>query len=108
MNNRTFYTAIVNGEISEEVTAFAQNALEKLDASNARRTAKKQEANGEIISQILEVMESGKDYKTKEIAELVGISTSKASVVLRQMAENGTVTRTEGKRTVTYSVVENG
>ena len=35
MTNREFYTAIVTANISEELTAFAQDAIAKLDKKKA-------------------------------------------------------------------------
>ena len=37
MTNREFYTAIVNSDLNDEMKAFATEAIEKLDARNAKR-----------------------------------------------------------------------
>ena len=39
MTNREFYTAIVNSDLSDEMKAFASEAIEKLDARNAKRSS---------------------------------------------------------------------
>ena len=37
MNNREFLTAVANANISEEITAKANEELGKMDATNAKR-----------------------------------------------------------------------
>ena len=87
MTNREFYTAIVNGTINEEVIAHASDAIAKLDERNAKRASKpskKSLENEPIKAKILEVL-STEPKVASEIAELVGISTQKASALLRQI-----------------------
>ena len=47
MTNRDFYLAIVNANINDEITAHAQTALEKLDATNEKRRMKNLEKANE-------------------------------------------------------------
>jgi len=56
MTKREFYTAIVNANVSDEVTAFAQELITKLDETNAKRAAKvaeKKSANSAIYEAIV-------------------------------------------------------
>ena len=53
---REFYTAVINANVSDEITEFATAALEKLDATNAKRreaTAEKAEANQTYIDALV-------------------------------------------------------
>ena len=87
MTNREFYTAVMNGTINEEVIAHASEAIVKLDERNAKRASKPSKvalANEPIKAKILEVL-STEPKVASEIAELVGISTQKASALLRQI-----------------------
>ena len=87
MTNREFYTAIVNGTINDEVIAHASNAIAKLDERNAKRASKPSKtslANEPIKAKILEVL-THEPKVASEVAELVGISTQKASALLRQI-----------------------
>ena len=87
MTNREFYTAIVNGTINEEVISHASDAIAKLDERNAKRASKpskKSLENEPIKAKILEVL-STEPKVASEVAELVGISTQKASALLRQI-----------------------
>ena len=87
MTNREFYTAIVNGTITEDVIAHASDAIAKLDERNAKRASKPSKtalANEPIKVKILEVLTTEPKIAS-EVAELVGISTQKASALLRQI-----------------------
>ena len=87
MTNREFYTAIVNSNVSDELKTFATDAIAKLDARNAKRASKpskKSLENEPIKAKILEVL-STEPKVASEVAELVGISTQKASALLRQI-----------------------
>ena len=37
MTNREFYKAIIGSEVSEEIKAFAQEQIDKLDSKNEKR-----------------------------------------------------------------------
>ena len=100
MTYREFYTAIVNGEMSEELTTFAQNAIVKLDERNAKRAAAPKKPNAEnvaLMGRIAEFMADGGTHLAKEIGEALEISTAKASGLCGQMVKNGTLTASEVK-----------
>lgn len=112
MTYREFYTAIVNGETSEELIAFAQNAIVKLDERNARKASAPKKVNSEnvaLMGKIAELMADGETRIAKAIGEALEISTAKASGLCGQMVKNGTLTAGEvkipkvGKR-VTYTL----
>lgn len=87
MTNRDMFTAIVNGEVTEEVIAKAHEELDKLDARNAKRretVSKKALENAPIIEAIKDVL-SDTPQTASEIAEKVEISTQKASALLKQI-----------------------
>ena len=87
MTNREFFTAVMNGELNDEVKAHAEESIAKLDARNAKRKgeeSKRAKENAPIKEAILKVLTS--EPKTaSEIATEVGISTQKASALLRQI-----------------------
>ena len=61
MTNREFYTAIVNGEMNDEIVAKATEEIAKLDARNAKRSAtpsKKSLENEPIKAKIVEFLAS--------------------------------------------------
>ena len=103
MTSRTFYMNVVNANISDEMTAFAMSALEKLDKRNNSRKekgTKTQHENTAIKSAIINAMDRGTTYTAAEISSL-GIdgitSTQKASALMRQLVESGEVTETTVK-----------
>jgi len=87
MTNRDFYTAVINANINEEMTSFATEAIAKLDARNAKRASKpsaKQRENEPIIKAISEVL-TDEPMLASKIAELCGISTPKASALVKKV-----------------------
>lgn len=95
MTIRELYTAVINGNITEEVKAKATEALAKLDESNAKRKSKpskKTEENAPIKVAIAAVLSD--EYElTSQIADKVeeyDLSVSKCGALLRQMVAEGT------------------
>lgn len=100
MTYREFYTAVVNGEMNEEMVTFATEAIAKLDARNEKRAStpsKTAIANEPIKASIVEFLGNGETHIAKEIGEAIGVSTSKASALCGQLVKVGTLTATEVK-----------
>ena len=101
MTNREFLTAIANGTINDEVIAHATASIEKLDAANLARKnkpSKKALENAPIIEQIVsEVLTVDTPMTAGQVAEAVGISTQKASALLRSIVAAGNATVTDVK-----------
>jgi len=99
MTYREMLTSIVNGTINEEVMEKAAERLEKLDAENEKRknrVSKKALENEPVKESILGIL--GEEPKTAtEIGSEVGISTQKASALLRQLVNDGKVEKTDVK-----------
>ena len=94
MTQREFYTAVINSAVSDELTAFATSAIEKLDARNAKRAStpsKKSVANEPIKASIAEFLTDGA-HLASEIAKGLELSTSKVSALCRQMVADGVLT----------------
>lgn len=100
MTNREFFNAIaLDTEIANELRDFAREAIAKLDARNAQRSSKPSKAqleNEPIKAEILEKLADGGKVAS-ELAELLEISTQKASALCRQLAEEGKVVASEIK-----------
>ena len=87
MTRREMFEAIVNGNITDDVVTMAQNEIVKMDERNAKRKnrpSKNALANEPIKAHILEVLTDA-PMVASEVAEKVGISTQKASALLRQI-----------------------
>ena len=94
MTNREFYTAIVNGTLTEDVVAKAHEEIEKLDARNAKRASKpskKSLENAPIKDSIAEFLADG-SHLASEIAKGLDLSVSKVSALCRQMVGDGILT----------------
>ena len=87
MTNREFFNAVIANEITDEVIAHATESLEKLDVRNAKRAerqTKTQIANEPIIKAIADLLTS-EPMRASEIAEACGISTQKASALVKKV-----------------------
>ena len=87
MTNREFFNAVIAETTNAEIASHAVAELEKLDARNARRSArpsKTQIANEPLIKAIAEILTS-EPQTASEIATKVEISVNKASALLRQI-----------------------
>ena len=102
MNQREFFTAIIEGNVTEEVVAFAQSRIEKLDETNAKRASKpskKSIENEPIKNAIVEVLSNASEPMTAaEMGVAIEQTTAKASSLLTQLKNEGKVTVTEVKR----------
>lgn len=99
MTKREFYVAIANGEMNDEVKATAAEYIAKMDEANEKRKntlSKKQEENEAIKVEILGHLDTEAKTATT-VGELMGISTQKASALLRQLVNDGKATATEVK-----------
>lgn len=101
MTNREFFEAIQNGTMNADVQAHAAAEIEKMNARNEKRAttpSKTAIANAPIKAQILAFLtEKNKEILTGVIGEAVGISTAKASALLKQLADDGKIIGEEVK-----------
>ena len=87
MTQREFFTAIVNSDLNDELKTFATESIEKLDIRNAKRSereTKTQKENKPIIEKIASVLTS-EPMLASTIAEKCGISTQKASALVKKV-----------------------
>ena len=116
MTNREFLTAIAsNTSLDSALTDFATEQIAKMDARNEARKASSKPsktaiANEPIKASIMEFLSQQSEPTIAcTIAEGVGISTAKASSLLRQLVESGKVVKSEVKipkkgKTAAYAV----
>lgn len=87
MTRREMFEAIVNGNITDEVVTMAKNEIVKMDERNTKRrntASKRAKENEPIKAQILEVL-TDTPMVASAVADAVGITTQKASALLRQI-----------------------
>lgn len=101
MTNREFLTAIASNEtLPTDVREHAQAAIAKLDnalASRKNKPSKTAAENAPIKEQILTDILGATPMGASEVAEAAGISTQKASALLRQLVAEGKATVSESK-----------
>lgn len=91
MTGREFYTNIANGIITEAEIAHAASALEKMDAANEARKNKPSKTaleNAPIIEALTNAL-TADPQTAADLGAAVGISTQKASSLLRQIVASG-------------------
>ena len=97
MTNREFYTNIANGTITDVEKEFALAAIAKMDETNEKRKNKPSKTaveNAPIIEALAAALTS--DPQTAaDLAAAVGISTQKASSLLRQIVTAGVAVATD-------------
>ena len=107
-----------SASIAEALVEFAKAEIEKLDKENAKRknsskdsskpSAKAQE-NLELAKEIVGTLKVGDTYTAKKVGEAAGISTPKATVVLKAAVEAGYATvediKVDGRTVKGYTIV---
>lgn len=92
MTRRDFFTAIMNAEnLSDELRAFAQASLEKIDETNAKRAAKPSKTaveNAPLVAQIVEML-NDEPQTASDLATPMGVKVQKASALLRAAVKDG-------------------
>lgn len=114
MTKREFLTAVSTADVSDELKKYAQTALQAMDDANAaRRSAPKKEKPEDIAfrESLLAWLTDHPDGATAvEIAEALGVHSSKISGQAKHLVEAGLVEKTEVKvpkkgKQVHYKVV---
>lgn len=116
MTEREFYNAVLEtAGITDEMTEYATGAIAKLDATNAKKAeavAAKRAANEPLLAAICDHLTKNGATTAPDIAEIIGVSTQKASALLRSLAAAERVTSEDVKgkgRSIVkqYSIVNN-
>lgn len=97
MTNREFYTAVIEANVNDELTAFATAAIEKMDMANEKRKGKPSKAttaNMMIREQIVAYVAEHEGCVRDDIASALEISPNKVSALL---AREERVTATDTK-----------
>ena len=102
MTNREFLNTIANAEsLSDEIKAFANAEIAKMDKRNAKRSSKPSKtaiANAPIKAAIIEAIgESETAMTAADLGVACEISTQKASALAVQLAKEGRLTAVEVK-----------
>ena len=113
MTKRDYFTAILSKyPLTEDEKAFVEHELELLAKKNsAEKKPTAQQAQNEVIkTAIAEGMTPNRLYTVTEIQKEIGacaeMSNQRVSALLRQMKDDGIVTRTEDKCKAYFSLAE--
>ena len=100
MTKREFYTAIMKGEIDEQVKLFATEELEKMDAVNEKRRntlSKKAKENEPLLNKIESEILAEEPKTATDVAAILEVSVQKASGLLRRLVEDGKAAKVDVK-----------
>lgn len=100
MTKREFYTAIMNGEIDEQVKLFASEELEKMDVANEKRRntlSKKAQENQPLLQRITDEILTDEPKTATDVAAVLEVSVQKASGLLRRLVEDGKAVKVDVK-----------
>lgn len=99
MKIRDFYTAVAaNENNTAEVREHAQNELAKMDATNEKRRntpSKAAWANAVLCKELLVKLQPNTVYTSAQVGELMKVSTSKGSVLLRDLVKANSMVEVE-------------
>lgn len=100
MTKREFYTAVMNGEIDEQVKLFASEEIEKMEAANEKRRntlSKKAQENQPLLRRIIDEILTDEPKTATDVAAVLEVSVQKASGLLRRLVEDGLATKVDVK-----------
>lgn len=104
MTKRDFYNAVIEANISDEITNFAKELIEGLDKANAKRAEKKSAEQAEVDAKVLAVLTT-EAVKAKAIAEATEYTTSKVVASCKRLEAEGKVVITKeakGSRNISW------
>ena len=101
MTNREFFNAVINTEnVAEDIKAYAEAAIAKMDATNEARKNKPSKAaieNAPLLEQIYNEVLTNEAQIASAVAEAIGVSVQKANSLLRTLVAEGKAEVTEVK-----------
>lgn len=101
MTNKDFFSAIINANLSEEITGKAQAMLDQLTKERAaaakRVNSKRAEENAPIVEAILAHLKANPMALTADIAAAIGATTPKVSSLLTTLTNEGKVESSDVK-----------
>lgn len=100
MTYREFLETIKNVNVNDEITAYAEAEIAKLDARNEKRRntpTKTQVENAPLMDKIVDEILDESPKTASEIADILGVSVQKTSALLRSLVAAGKAASGEAK-----------
>lgn len=111
-NSKALAFVLANAELPTDVREKIENIKASIDKKNSaeRKPTATQVENADFKNAILDGMESGKAYTIgdlmKAIPEIAELTNQRVSAIVRQLKDDGLVTREEIKRKAYFTKVE--
>lgn len=110
MTTREFLNAVIAANVSDDITTYATDAVNALDARNEKRketranSAKVKENEALKLDALKRIPSDG--IMSSALAEQMGLTTAKAAAILRLLKQDGKVTTEEikvkGRKVMNY------
>lgn len=102
MTQREFYQNVINANITEEMTTYAEGRIAMLDKENEKRRTTlnaTQQENIIIMDKIVDTLtaEKGVVFTAQQVGVACNIPTAKASALCQKLAKDERVTQSEVK-----------
>lgn len=105
-NTTEFYKAVIEANVNEDLTAFAQQELDKRAAYNARMKEKRESGEVKLTAKQIESLEfaekvreyveenmdSNRVFVAKEIAEAMEVASARVAPALSRLVKAGVLT----------------
>lgn len=105
MTNREFLNAVIEGTITEEHIEYAKERIAKLDERLERSREQKHSTptkasveNAELAANLYPMLETGTTYTAEDIGNLLNVSKSKATAIVKVLVAEDKVDTVEVKR----------
>lgn len=109
LSARTFYEAILTGNLTEDVYAYAEHQLQLMETRVRRAHFKQYHKNWRTNDEILQVLAEGEKFEWELVAAL-DYSLTSLRPILRLLEEQNKIIRTEavarGRSLVKYTLPE--
>ena len=105
--NTVLDTCDLTDEVREKLEALVASLVKRNAKTGTRKPTKTQRENAELKVKLAEFVAGTEGVRAKDVAEAFEVSTQKASALLKQLVDEGTLVKAEGEKKVTlFKVAE--
>ena len=99
--NTVLDTCELTDEVREKLEALVASLAKRNAKTGTRKPTKTQRENAELKVKLAEFVAGTDGVRAKDVAEAFEVSTQKASALLKQLVDEGSLVKAEGEKKVT-------
>ena len=99
--NTVLDTCELTDEVREKLEALVASLAKRNAKTGTRKPTKTQRENAELKVKLAEFVAGTEGVRAKDVAEAFEVSTQKASALLKQLVDEGSLVKAEGEKKVT-------